>query len=131
MLLLIVAASCSSGRHLARIGHSVDFAVGMYTPVGRYHIMQAVDRNFYLAVDDASVNPSVIAISTSNKIKPMYEGQKLKGIYVMIDVYSYETMNGKRKTIPLVVPVRDYEDMQYAEKLKKKQAKIRQELDMI
>lgn len=123
LLVALILASCSTERHLARVGHSPNFKIGMYTPVHHYKVLQVHDRNFCLAVDDAIVDPSVIAITMSNDIEPVYEGQKLKGLYVMIDTYTYETKSNDLKTVPLVTPIRDFEEMQYTEKLLEKAEK--------
>ena len=117
ILMLLMMVSCSTGRHLARVGHSPDFAIGMYTPVNHYKILQVQSNSFCLAVDDAVIRPSVIAITMSEDTPPFYEGQKLKGIYVMIDTYTYETKSNEMKTVPLVTPIRDFEEMQWTEKM--------------
>ena len=98
LLSLLLAVSCSTGRHLARVGHSPEFAMNMYTPLRNYTVLQVYDSNFCLAMDDASVQPSVIAITLSDREGPVYEGQKVKGLYVMIDTYTYETKGGVSKT---------------------------------
>lgn len=115
--MLLVMASCSNGRHLARVGHSPQFRIGRYTPVSRYTVLQVQDKNFCLAIDDAVVQPSVIAITMSDENEPVYEGQKLHGLYVMIDTYTYETKSEEKKTVPLVTPIKDYEEMQYTERM--------------
>lgn len=120
LLSLLLAVSCSTGRHLARVGHSPEFAMNMYTPLRNYTVLQVYDSNFCLAMDDASVQPSVIAITLSDREGPVYEGQKVKGLYVMIDTYTYETKGGVSKTVPLVTPIRDFEDIQYTDRMLEK-----------
>lgn len=122
-LMLFVMVSCSTGRHLARVGHSPDFRMGMYSLVNHYTVLQVQDKNFCLAVDDASVRPAVIAITMSDNNEPVYQGQKLRGLYVMIDTYTYETKSNETKTVPLVTPIRDFEEMQYTEKMLEKAEK--------
>ena len=119
-LMAVVAVSCSTGRHLARVGHSPHFAMDMYTPIRNYTVLQVYDKNFCLAVDDAPIQPTVIAITLSDREGPVYEGQKLRGLYVMIDTYTYETKGNTVRTVPLVTPIRDYEDMQYTDKMLEK-----------
>ena len=121
----ITLCSCSTERHLARVGHSpAGFTIGKYTPVRNYTVIQVPERTFCLAKDDASVDPIVIAITMSEEHnKPVYEGQRINGLYVMIDTYTYETKSGVMKTVPLVTPIRDYEDIQYTERMLEKSEK--------
>ena len=121
MVMSILLAGCSAQKHLVRIGHSPEFRLEWYTPIRNYTVLQIQDPNFFLAVDDASVRPSVIAVSISNELGPVYEGQKLHGIYVMIDTYTYETRSNETKTVPLVMPIKDYENLKYEEKMLKKE----------
>ena len=125
MVMSILLVSCSAQKHLVRIGHSPEFRMEWYTPIRNYTVLQIQDPNFFLAVDDASVRPSVIAVSISNELGPVYEGQKLHGIYVMIDTYTYETRSNETKTVPLVMPIKDYENLKYEEKMLKKEEKRR------
>ena len=57
----------------------------------------------------------LFAVSTSDSFDPLYDDLKISGEFVMIKTYTYETLEDeygrtKIKTIPLVVPLRDYQE---------------------
>ena len=108
-------SGCAAQRDLIRIGHSHKFRVGWYTLANGYVVERVYDPNFCFAVNYNTNPPSVIAVSVSDKDGVKYNGQKLKGPYVMIDTYTYE-FEGKRNTIPLVVSINDYQDICHVER---------------
>lgn len=114
---LLLLSGCAAQKRLVRIGHSPEFRIDWYTPVKNYKVIQILDPNFFLAVDDAVVRPSVMAVSIPDEEGPVYDGQKIEGLYVMIDTYTYETVSGENKTVPLVVSIHHYEDIKYTEKI--------------
>lgn len=81
--------------------------MGKNTWISNYEIIQTIDEGFGLAVSRS--NFMVIAIKSSSEFYPMYDGEAIKGSFVMVDTYTYERKpdeNGNRqfKTVPVVVP---------------------------
>ncbi len=124
ILALILCCSCATERHLARVGHSFTFSEGCYTPIKEYRIVQVIDKNFCIAAKFQKGGPKAIAVSISDKEGPIAKEQVLEGLYVMIDTYTYKNVNGDTVTVPLVTSIRDFEDMQYTEKILAKREKL-------
>ena len=108
-------SGCAAQKDLVRIGHSQNFKVGWYTLANGYVVERVYDPNFCFAVNYNTNPPSIIAVSISDKEGVKYNGEKLKGPYVMIDTYTYE-FDRKKNTIPLVVSINDYQDIRHVER---------------
>ena len=55
----------------------------------------------------------VIAIRTSDKFYPVYDGEIISGAVVMTTTYTYETREdehgrSRMKTVPVVIPLSEY-----------------------
>lgn len=110
-LFSIILSGC--GTTMA-VTNTNDFAVGKTTRISNYRVLQTLNSHFALALDESPTpNIMVVAIRTSENHSPFYDGQKIGGLFVMIDTYTYETNpdnNGvtRVKTVPLIIPKDDY-----------------------
>lgn len=81
------------------------------TTIENYTVGQVLKPDFCLAVNP--YNRMVIAIKSSSQFFPFYYRQAIKGTFMMIDTYSYETLpdeNGRTQylTVPVVVPYKEF-----------------------
>lgn len=86
----------------------LDKAVSIYDA----RIIQTINAHFGIAILPSS--GLVFAVNTSDSFDPLYDDLKISGVFVMTQTYSYETREdeygrSKIKTIPVVVPLRDYQ----------------------
>lgn len=82
--------------------------MGKTTRISEYRVMQTLNSGFGLAINSKAM---VIAIKTSTKFYPIYDGETISGNVVMIDTYTYESQMGM-KTVPVVIPYSEYRDKQ-------------------
>lgn len=110
-LLAILVSSCGvSTSSLTRPDH---FILNRATSISDYQIIQTLDADFGLAMNP--YNGMVIALKSSSQFYPIYDKKVIKGTFVMIDTYSYETVkneigNSKIKTVPLVIPYKEFKN---------------------
>lgn len=128
MLLLVLTTNCAAGRHLARVGHSFTFKPDHYTVLKDYRVVQILDQNTCIAVRFWKKGPTTVVMTISDKEGPIYPEEIRNGLYVMLDTFTYENKNGEQVTVPLVTPIRDYEDMQWQEKLLAKREKLENQI---
>ena len=88
------------------------FVLGKAVSVYDARIIQTVNAHFGIAIAPSS--GLMFAVSTSDSFDPLYDDLKIYGAFVMIQTYTYETREDEYgrtriKTIPLVVPLRDYQ----------------------
>ena len=108
-IVVIVASSCGVSSY----SQKDDFKMFKPLSIRNYEIIGTYNEGFGLAV--SRDNLMVIAIKSSRDLLPMYDGQTIRGRFVMIDTYSYDTRpneqgNSTRKTVPLVVPWKEFKD---------------------
>ena len=77
-------------------------------------ISKLICREAGITVPIAPSSGLMFAVSTSDSFDPLYDDLKIYGAFVMIQTYTYETREDEYgrtriKTIPLVVPLRDYQ----------------------
>ena len=89
---------------------NAQFAPGRTVQVNNARIIQTINPHFGLAMTPTGL---IFAVSTSDSFDTLYDDLIIAGAFVMIDTYTYETREDevgrtKIKTIPLVVPLRDY-----------------------
>ena len=109
-LIAILFCGCSSSYNGIKTLPYGTFEVGGATYLDGYKVFQTLTRNFGLARNDDFM---VVAIKSSSEFAPIYDGERLSGLVVMIDTYTYETVKDEHgrstiKTVPLVVPHKEY-----------------------
>lgn len=107
----------SLSRHSSRTDglyskNYVQFVLGKTVYVSNAFIIQTIDPHFGIAATPTGV---IFAVSTSDSFDPIYDDLKVSGAFVMIKTYTYETAEDEYgrtriKTIPQVVPLRDYQE---------------------
>lgn len=112
-LLAIFACSCAvSTPSLKRDS----FELFKTTSISDYVVFQTAENGeFGLATNP--YNGMVIAVRSSSLFFPLYYQRAIKGMVIMIDTYSYETVpdeqgRTKRLTVPVVVPYREIKNKQ-------------------
>lgn len=95
--------------------NSTQFVLDKTVTVSNARIIQTIDSHFGIAIVPSGL---VFAISTSDSFDPLYDDLKIYGQFVMTQTYTYETQpdeygRTKIKTIPVIVPLRDYENKTY------------------
>ena len=91
------------------------FVIDKIVTVANARIIQTVNPHFGIAIVPSGL---IFAISTSDSFDPFYDDLKIGGQFVMIQTYTYETRGDeygrtKIKTIPLIVPLRDYKSKSF------------------
>ena len=91
------------------------FVLDKTVSVANARIIQTVNPHFGIAVFSSGL---LFAVSTSDSFDPLYDDLKIAGSFVMIQTYTYETREDeygrtKIKTIPVIVPLRDYKNKTY------------------
>lgn len=106
---LILSGCVSSYMTLS----TTNFELGKVTRLNNFLVFQSTEH-FALAAETKLVaSPLIVAIRTSKYYEPFYDGKVIRGRFVMVDTYTYETVpddNGRTrmKTIPLLVPFEEY-----------------------
>ena len=93
--------------------NSTQFVLDKSISVYDARIIQTIDAHFGIAVTPYS--GIVFAVSTSDSFDPIYDDLKITGVFVMTQTYTYVTREDEYgrsiiKTIPVVVPLRDYQN---------------------
>lgn len=75
-------------------------------------IIQTINPHFGIAAVPSGL---IFAVSTSDSFDPLYDELRISGQFVMTQTYTYETRpdeygRTKIKTIPVIVPLRDYKN---------------------
>lgn len=78
-------------------------------------IIQTINPHFGIAAVPSGL---IFAVSTSDSFDPLYDELRISGQFVMTQTYTYETRpdecgRTKIKTIPVIVPLRDYKNKTY------------------
>ena len=78
-------------------------------------IIQTINPHFGIAAVPSGL---IFAVSTSESFDPLYDELRISGQFVMTQTYTYETRpdeygRTKIKTIPVIVPLRDYKNKTY------------------
>lgn len=113
LLLLLAEILCGCSTTYSSTS-SAKFSMGKTTYISNYRVMQTLNPHLVLAIDNRAVeNKLIIAIQTASRSNPMYDEQIISGRFVMVDTFTYETTRDRygrttRKTVPLVVPEKDY-----------------------
>ena len=89
------------------------FSIGTTYSITDYRIIQTINPHLGLA---KSASGLVLAVQTSDSFDPFYDNLFISGQFVMISTYTYSTVPDEygrvfSKTVPLVVPLRDYKEL--------------------
>lgn len=79
------------------------------------YIIQTINPHLGIAAVPSGL---IFAVSTSDSFDPLYDELRISGQFVMTQTYTYETRpdeygRTKIKTIPVIVPLRDYKNKTY------------------
>lgn len=66
-------------------------------------IFQTLDSNTALAIDD---HLNTIQIITNEEV--YYDGRNISGMFILVDTYSYETVQHRVKVVPVYVRLSEY-----------------------
>ncbi len=94
---------------------NTQFVLNKTVTVINASIIQTINPHFGIAAVPSGL---IFAVSTSDSFGPLYDGLRISGQFVMTQTYTYETRpdeygRTKIKTIPVIVPLRDYKNKTY------------------
>lgn len=112
--LLALFAILTSSCGITSYSPKDEFKIFKPTSIQNYEIIQTFNEGFGLAM--SRDNFMAIAIKSSRDLLPMYDGEIIRGRFIMIDTYTYDTRPDEqgrqtRKTVPLVVPWKEFQDL--------------------
>lgn len=110
-LSILLISSCGISNTSSRSNSNQYFRIGKTSHITNFEVIQTLDKGFGLAMNPYTM--MVIAIRTSEKFYPIYDGEKIYGAVVMTTTYTYETREDEHgrtrtKTVPLVIPLSEY-----------------------
>lgn len=91
LIILCMLSSCAITRNTAHL-RFVDAT-----------IFQTLDSNTALAIDE---HFNTIQIITNEEV--YYDGRQISGMFVLVDTYSYETVQHRTKVVPVYVRLSEY-----------------------
>ena len=110
-LFILLISSCGISNSASRSDSNQYFRIGKTSHITNYEVIQTLDKDFGLAMNRNTL--MVIAIRTSDKFYPVYDGEIISGAVVMTTTYTYETREdehgrSRMKTVPVVIPLSEY-----------------------
>lgn len=91
------------------------FVLDKTVTVSNARIIQTINPHFGITAVPSGL---IFAVSTSDSFDPLYDELRISGQFVMTQTYTYETRPDEYgrtiiKTIPVIVPLRDYKNKTY------------------